>query len=344
MGLILTTRPDKLIPEMNNVVDYMAYCTKSDDEAVALEACEFWLTFAEDPNLKDQLQQHIGKIAPLLLDGMVYSEYELMYLDVDEEDEAVPDKETDIKPKAYSGKVHAGHETNDPSANNASGKSREAADKALEEDDEDDDDYYDDDDEDEAGEWNVRKCSAAALDVMAVSFGGIMLEILMPHLQQRLFSEDEWEKKESAILALGAVAEGEHNIRTTADSRLHRSPHPSLGRARHLAHRYPPAQEGFGQVHHLLDFGSILELDRLFCCEQGTAFHSHHGRSESTVLAFADFSSCELFSTPTKRCRKQVVVPLLHSKKRLGPTLSHSLSRSCETSLMPLPSISKRIC
>ena len=210
MGLILTTRPDKLIPEMNNVVDYMAYCTKSDDEAVALEACEFWLTFAEDPNLKEQLQQHIGKIAPLLLDGMVYSEYELMYLDVDEEDEAVPDKETDIKPKAYSGKVHAGHETNDPSANNASGKSREAADKALEEDDEDDDDYYDDDDEDEAGEWNVRKCSAAALDVMAVSFGGIMLEILMPHLQQRLFSEDEWEKKESAILALGAVAEGEH--------------------------------------------------------------------------------------------------------------------------------------
>jgi hypothetical protein len=340
MGLILTTRPDKLIPEMNNVVDYMAYCTKSDDEAVALEACEFWLTFAEDPNLKDQLQQHIGKIAPLLLDGMVYSEY----LDVDEEDEAVPDKETDIKPKAYSGKVHAGHETNDPSANNASGKSREAADKALEEDDEDDDDYYDDDDEDEAGEWNVRKCSAAALDVMAVSFGGIMLEILMPHLQQRLFSEDEWEKKESAILALGAVAEGEHNIRTTADSRLHRSPHPSLGRARHLAHRYPPAQEGFGQVHHLLDFGSILELDRLFCCEQGTAFHSHHGRSESTVLAFADFSSYELFSTPTKRCRKQVVVPLLHSKKRLGPTLSHSLSRSCETSLMPSLSISKRIC
>jgi transportin-1 len=35
-----------------------------------------------------------------------------------------------------------------------------------------------------------------------------MLEILMPHLQKRLFS-DEWVQKESAILALGAVAEGE---------------------------------------------------------------------------------------------------------------------------------------
>jgi len=329
---------------MNNVVDYMAYCTKSDDEAVALEACEFWLTFAEDPNLKEQLQQHIGKIAPLLLDGMVYSEYELMYLDVDEEDEAVPDKETDIKPKAYSGKVHAGHETNDPSANNASGKSREAADKALEEDDEDDDDYSDDDDEDEAGEWNVRKCSAAALDVMAVSFGGIMLEILMPHLQQRLFSEDEWEKKESAILALGAVAEGEHKITTTADIRLYRSPHPSPRRARHLAHRYSTTQKGVGQVYHLLDPGPIFELDRFFCCKQRTALHSHNGRSKSVCLIPADPSFCELFSIPTKRCRKQVVVPSLPSRKRLEPTLFHSLSPSYEISPTPSPSISKRIC
>lgn len=209
LGLILTNRPDKLVPEMSNVVDYMAYCTKSEDEAVALEACEFWLTFAEDTNLKDQLQPYIGKIAPLLLEGMVYSEYDLMYLDVDEEDEAVPDKDTDIKPKAYSGKVHSSHETNDPSSTGTGGgKSREAADKALDEDDEDDEDYFDDDDDDEAGEWNVRKCSAAALDVMAVTFGGSMLEILMPHLQKRLFS-DEWVQKESAILALGAVAEGE---------------------------------------------------------------------------------------------------------------------------------------
>lgn len=208
LGLILTTRADKLVPEMSNVVDYMAYCTKSDDDTVALEACEFWLTFAEDAELKTHLQPFIGKIAPLLLEGMVYSEYDLMYLDVDEEDEAVPDKETDIKPKGYSGKVHASHETNDPSADSGpSSKSREAADRALDDDDDDDDDYFDDDDEDDSGEWNIRKCSAAALDVMAVSFGGQMLEILMPHLQERLFS-DEWEKKESAILALGAIAEG----------------------------------------------------------------------------------------------------------------------------------------
>jgi len=157
-----------------------------------------------------------------------------------------------------------------------------------------------------------------------------MLEILMPHLQQRLFSEDEWEKKESAILALGAVAEGEHKITTTADIRLYRSPHPSPRRARHLAHRYSTTQKGVGQVYHLLDPGPIFELDRFFCCKQRTALHSHNGRSKSVCLIPADPSFCELFSIPTKRCRKQVVVPSLPSRKRLGPTSFHSLSRSCE--------------
>ena len=209
LGLILNTRADKLVPEMNNVVNYIAYCTKDADETVALEACEFWLTFAEDSNLRDQLRPHLAKIAPLLLQGMVYSEYDLLYLDVDDDDEAVPDKETDIKPKTYSSKVHASHETNDPSSSTSgAGKSREAGDKALEdEEDEDDDDYDDDDEEDQAGEWNIRKCSAAALDVMAVSFGNDLLEILLPYLKERLFSET-WTERECGILALGAIAEG----------------------------------------------------------------------------------------------------------------------------------------
>ena len=136
-----------------------------------------------------------------------------MYLDVDEEDEAVPDKETDIKPKGYSSKVHATHETNDPSSSTSGGRSREAAEKALEEeDDEDDDNYYGDDDDDEGGgDWNIRKCSAAALDVMAVSFGNDLLEVLLPHLKDRMFHAD-WDKRESGVLALGAIAEGELNI------------------------------------------------------------------------------------------------------------------------------------
>ena len=218
LALILQMRPDKLVPEMTNVVNYMAYCTKDNDELVRLEACEFWLSFAEDQALRDQLRPFLPKIAPLLLDGMAYSEYDIMYLDVDEEDEAVPDKETDIKPKTYSSRSHGTHETNDPSSSTskAGGMSREAADKALQEDEDEDDEDYEDDDEDIAAEWNIRKCSAAALDVMAVSFGNDLLEILLPLLHERVFSE-EWEQRESGILALGAIAEGEFLQRLDAD-------------------------------------------------------------------------------------------------------------------------------
>lgn len=207
LGLILGSRPDKLVPQMKNVVDYIAYCTKDDNESVALEACEFWLTFAEDSNLKSQLQPYLDKIVPLLLEGMVYSEIDLLYLDNDEDDEAVPDKETDIKPHLYSGKAHGVGESNEASAAAKGGQSREAAEQAFDEDDEDDDDYYDDDDDDASAEWNIRKCSAAALDVMAVSFRGDLLNILLPYLKERLFNED-WTYRESAILALGAIAEG----------------------------------------------------------------------------------------------------------------------------------------
>jgi transportin-1 len=226
LGLILSTRPDKLVPEIKSVVDFIAYSTKDKDES-ALEATEFWLTFAEDQALSEQLKPFVPIIAPLLLDGMVYTEMDLAELDLeDEEDEAVPDKESDIKPKAYGGKKHGAHETNDPSqANpNGQGKSREAGDKALEgeEEDEDYDDESDYDDDEAGGVWNVRKCSAAALDVMAVSFRHELLDVLLPHLKVKLFDQD-WTKRESGILALGAIAEGECTPVGNANSfRMHR--------------------------------------------------------------------------------------------------------------------------
>lgn len=207
LSLIFNMRPDKLMPELKNVVDYISYCTKDQDEVVALEACEFWLSFLESEDMRPHVRPFIGQIAPLLLTGMVYSEYDLVTLDVDDEDEAVPDRESDIKPRAYGGKSHT-HESNDPSgANKAGGQSREAAERALEEDSDDEYDYDDDDDE-FGSEWNIRKCSAAAMDVMSVAFGNELLEVLLPHLKERLFSQ-EWEQRESGVLALGAIAEGE---------------------------------------------------------------------------------------------------------------------------------------
>ena len=52
------------------------------------------------------------------------------------------------------------------------------------------------------------KCSAAALDVLANVFHGELLPVLLPILKETLFHQ-EWVVKESGILALGAIAEGE---------------------------------------------------------------------------------------------------------------------------------------
>ena len=212
--LILGARPEKLLPEIQNVVDYMLYSTQDKDDDVALEACEFWLQFAEDPSLAGHLQPFLGKVAPVLLKGMVYNEIDLLMLGGDEDDAAVPDKAEDMKPQHYGGKLHRNERMED-AANGAAGPSKQSragidAGNAEEEEEEEEDDFYDeDDDEDDdgVGDWNLRKCSAAALDVMAVQFSQELLDILLPLLKERLFSPD-WLQRESGILALGAIAEG----------------------------------------------------------------------------------------------------------------------------------------
>ncbi|KAJ1019579.1 hypothetical protein NDA18_006057 [Ustilago nuda] len=208
--LILGVRPDKLIPEMDNLVEYMLYSTQDKDDDVSLEACEFWLQFAEEPSLKDKLRPYLSKVAPVLLKGMVYNELDLLMLGGDEDDAAVPDRAEDIKPRHYGGGTHRNEHLDDAAANGgASGTGKSRA--AIEAQDDDEDDYDEDEDgeEDDDGisDWNLRKCSAAALDVMAVNFGDELLEILLPYLKERLFSQD-WLQRECGILALGAIAEG----------------------------------------------------------------------------------------------------------------------------------------
>ncbi len=46
-----------------------------------------------------------------------------------------------------------------------------------------DDDY----DDEMSTEWNLRKCSAAALDVLAVRFGADLLNVLLPFLKGSFF-------------------------------------------------------------------------------------------------------------------------------------------------------------
>lgn len=214
---LLGSVPDVLMPNLGSTVDFMLYSTQDEDEEVALEACEFWLAFAEDSRLRDQLAPYLPKVLPVLLKGMVYSEDELLTLDNDAEDEAVPDREQDIKPRFYGRAEHTGgvHDAANGQAGaggvktNGSGASGSGGGGLDEEDDEEEEDDEDTTD-DGAGydEWNLRKCSAAALDVIAVSYGDGLLAIFLPYLKSFL-DEPLWTHKEAGILALGAVADGE---------------------------------------------------------------------------------------------------------------------------------------
>eukprot|EP00761_Pharyngomonas_kirbyi_P013600 gb/GECH01013629.1/.p1 GENE.gb/GECH01013629.1/~~gb/GECH01013629.1/.p1 ORF type:complete len:894 (+),score=181.29 gb/GECH01013629.1/:1-2682(+) len=189
----LTQRWDMVGPHLGpyfeSVVEYMLESSKESDEEVAINACEFWTVACESEAQEFDLRPYMDRLVPILLNNMVYSEMQqIMLTNEEEEDESVPDRPEDINPRAF-------HH-----------QSRQAGVEDGEEDDQDDDED-DMDAMDGFGEWNLRKCSASSLDMLAVTYGNDILPHLLPHVQQGLNSQD-WPIRESVILALGAVAEG----------------------------------------------------------------------------------------------------------------------------------------
>lgn len=194
--MLLEVRVDRLMPHMNQIIEYMLIRTQDQDESVALEASEFWLSIAEQNICKEVLTPHLHRLAPVLVKGMRYSEIDIILLKGDvEEDDMIPDREEDIRPRFHKSRTHT--------SNKASGEDGHG----LENGDDDDDDDNGLDDESSLSDWNLRKCSAAALDVLANVFKEECLPILLPILKETLF-HPQWEIKESGILALGAIAEG----------------------------------------------------------------------------------------------------------------------------------------
>jgi hypothetical protein len=67
---------------MFGLLQYMLRRTQDPDENVALEACEFWLSLAEQPICKDVLSPHLPVLIPILVRGMKYSEIDVILLKV----------------------------------------------------------------------------------------------------------------------------------------------------------------------------------------------------------------------------------------------------------------------
>jgi len=216
------TRPDKIAPHMEGLVDYMVNQQRnSEDPDLALDAAEFWLCVGEHDKLRVTLSPYLGKIIPVLLESMVYSEEDVLRLERGGIDEDEEDRPEDLKPQFAKSKgartvpTSNGDNVNQTSGN-VNGTNASATSNASQQVDDDDlsegeiDDGDDDEDEDGADpedRWNLRKCSAAALDVLATVFHGAVFEITLPYLKENL-RHNEWPNREAAVLALGAVADG----------------------------------------------------------------------------------------------------------------------------------------
>ncbi len=217
--LLVDTRPDKIAPHMEGLVDYMiTQQRKSDDEELSLDAAEFWLCVSEHDKLRVTLSPYLPKIIPVLLESMVYSGDDALRLEAESLDESEPDRPEDIKPVFAKSKgirtniTSNGDDVNNSQSNTNGTKNYSGGILPQQDDDALSEGEIDDDDDDEEGgdpedRWNLRKCSAATLDVLATVFHRPVFEITLPYLKENL-RHDEWPNREAAVLALGAVADG----------------------------------------------------------------------------------------------------------------------------------------
>lgn len=199
--------PEKLIPHMEGLVSYIIIQQRSqEDPELALDAAEFWLVAGEQVKLQQPLAPHMPRVVPVLLESMVYEEDDVIRLMGDAEDADVEDREEEIKPQFARSKASR----LDPSKSEGQ---QANGNEPAEDDDDNDDDLSDGEveesefDDDPEGEWTLRKCSAAALDVFSNVYHESIFAIILPYLKETIRHE-QWPHREAAVLTLGAVADG----------------------------------------------------------------------------------------------------------------------------------------
>ncbi|KAJ6821666.1 putative transportin-1 [Iris pallida] len=175
---LIEVRPDFLEPHLRNVIEYILQANKDTDDEVSLEACEFWSAYCDGNLPPDGLRDFLPRLIPVLLSNMAYADDDESLLDA-EEDETFPDRDQDLKPRFHASRFHG------------SENGEEA-------------------DDDVVNVWNLRKCSAAGLDILSNVFGDEILPTLMPSIQHNLATtgDSNWKDREAAVLAIGAIAEG----------------------------------------------------------------------------------------------------------------------------------------
>ena len=204
--LLVDVAPMMIAPRMDGLVEYMIAQQKNEDETdLALEAAEFWLAIGEQERLCDRLAPHIKKITPLLLASMVYSEDDIARHEGDRDDADEEDREQDIRPQFATARRAAVNSQSKENGAKAQDQNQIPPDDSLSEGEIPEEDELGD--EDPEDEWNLRKCSAAALDSLASYFPNQIFEASLPYLEENL-QHKEWPRREAAVLAFGAISTG----------------------------------------------------------------------------------------------------------------------------------------
>ncbi|KIY95424.1 Transportin-2 [Monoraphidium neglectum] len=74
---LLPVRPDLLLPQLHQIIEYMLAMHQDGDEDVALESAEFWVAFCDADDVEPELlRPFLPRLIPLLLDKMVFDEYD----------------------------------------------------------------------------------------------------------------------------------------------------------------------------------------------------------------------------------------------------------------------------
>ncbi len=128
-------------------------------------------------------------------------------IDAEEEEENAgrPDREQDVKPFMQSAKARRVARLLPHTHACAHALRAQTAGVSGDGDGENEDDGGDDGEA--ISSYTLRKSSASSLDVLSTCFPTELLPVLLPIVDVRL-RESDWRLRESAILALGAVAEG----------------------------------------------------------------------------------------------------------------------------------------
>ncbi|XP_065294400.1 transportin-1-like [Dermacentor albipictus] len=171
---VLEYHIDCLIPHMRSIVEYLMVKMQDVDGSIALAACRALAFLTAKTVCKEALAPYFSRLVPILVQKMKYSDSDISTL---KEDVRSIRPTLGLMKKATDGKFGG-----------CSVTSEKLGDENI---------FY---------KWNIRNCSADALNGIAILFNEQVFHLLVPSLKEML--QKDWVIKESAIFVLGVIAHG----------------------------------------------------------------------------------------------------------------------------------------